>query len=110
MPDRTSHVASFVVWQKRMPLSFKQANVGIVANNYIQVAVGTDLLEKSDVARMKPIIAAGHDDLFAARCPAQLGWLRKTLKLARAHDLVFQTFLRTKIMPGGIFRRLLIYP
>src|SRR5207248_2269969 len=73
---------------ERVALAFQQTNVRIVTNDDEQFAVRADFLEKANVARVKPIVTACHDDAFSAESGLGCGSLWKALKLARTQHNV----------------------
>ena len=68
MPDRTDHVAPFRLGKPRMAFALEQADVRVVADNDVKVAVGADLLEKPHMPAVEPVVAAGDDHLLAVGC------------------------------------------
>ena len=50
-----------------MPLPLEQSNICVVADNNIKIAEAAGLLEKSHMARVKPIVTARDHNFFPAR-------------------------------------------
>ena len=63
--DGLDEIAAFLLGKERVGFALEETDVRVVAHDDVKIAMGADFLEEPDVAGMKPIEAAGDDDLFA---------------------------------------------
>ena len=80
-----------------MSRALEQANVGIVADNHIQIAERGNFLAKADMAGVKPVVAAGDDNFF----PAGQRWHRQ--QFGETFQFVGLENAISDLVPGGEF-------
>ena len=93
-----------------MPLAFQQPDIGVTAETDIKIAVGRSLLGETHVAGVKPIIAAGGDNLLSAGRGRHRRRLGKTRKPVRRENPVGDPDFAGKDGAGGAGRRGIIRP
>ena len=66
MANGSDHISTFFLGEQWVAVAFELSNVGIVANDHIEVAISGDFFEEPNVAGVKPIVTAGDYHLFRA--------------------------------------------
>jgi hypothetical protein len=77
--------------EERMSFSLEPADICVVANDSVEVAVTAGFFEEPDVARMEPIEGAGHRDLLPAGRRRQWRRRGKTLHPGGRHDVILES-------------------
>ena len=64
--DGADDIAALVFGQQGMTFALEQADVGVMAEANIEIAIGADLLGKPHVAGVEPIVAASDNNLLSS--------------------------------------------
>jgi len=108
--DGTDDIAPFLLRQEWMARPFEQADVGVMADNDVQVAVGADFLEETDMAGVEPVVAAGDDDLIAAGNRRLDGRLGKASELFAGERLIVNLAFLAEVLPLPVRSRRVVRP
>src|ERR1035437_6479838 len=108
--NRGRHIATLLLWQQRVFLSFEQTKVRIMTDNDIDVAKGADFLKEAHVPGVKPVIASGHDHLLPVRQRGLGRQLRKPPRLLPAQKVIAHPMLVAIRTTGVVGWPFLVHP
>ena len=93
-----------------MPPALEQANVRVMPDDDIQIAMSTCLLRESHMPRVKPVVTPRGHHLAPSRRRGHGRWSRETNQFGVGKHAIGNAFFSRELLAGGIRQRRLIHP